>query len=150
VEISGRIFVESGTGKNRLEIKAILDREGRMKTLEGEAADVHDTVSDAAQPYDHTPSTLRSQHADDTSRLPQQYGDLIEEYNNSLARAAIASLQLHRTLLEEKDVQLRELEVLIKRLRTEKQALEEEYKTELVKVLDNVVQWKAKHSEKVS
>jgi hypothetical protein len=148
VEIIRRIFVQSNGGKSRHEIKAGLDAEGLVKTLEGEAGEPDATVNEPAQSYDHTPSASSPQHNDDIPNLPQRYSDMIARYNESLSRSAIASLELHRTLLQEKDIQLKELEGLTKRLKEEKQELEQKFKDELSKVLDHVVQWKARHVDR--
>ena len=150
VAVVGRIFELSNEHKSRHEIKSILNREGRVRIIDGEAEASDDTVTESAHRYDSTPAAAHHPHDDDTANLPQQYGELIEGINNSLVRSAITGIQLYRTLLEEKDYQITELEAVKERLESEKRALKQKDTDELSKVLDQVARWKAKHLDKVS
>ena len=124
-DVIKRIFELSESGKSRHEIKHVLKADGHGVTLDGESAEVTDTANEPAQPYDNTPLSLQPQHDDTLLMLQRQQGNLIDAHNARLAKSALDSLEWYRGLLEEKDLQITELEQLAERLKAEKQEIVE-------------------------
>ena len=144
VTIIGRIFDLSQAGKARHEIKSILDQEGFRKTIDADADDATDTVTESTHPYTHTPPAASQPHGDNTPNLPIPHTVLrLMQDKDRLLKSAVASIEFHRALAGEKEAQINDLEAQLARLKEEKQKIEEIYKAEMMNILENVTEWKS-------
>lgn len=150
IDIIRRIFTLSESGKNRHEIKEQLKADGYGVTLEGEAVEVNDTATESTQRHNNTPPATHPEHDENTPLLHPQHRQLIADHASFATQNAIDSLMLYRTLVEDKNLQIQEMEAQIERLKREKQTITRKWQTEVLKILQDVTRFKQKSQNTIA